>query len=598
MASFKSNRKIWIFEHNQVILKWNRVVINLISLMVFGLMVMRYGFDFQGKASALWIPTIRAFYFIYAFNFVFRVALERKKTEFIIGHVFEFIVFLLILLSGISYFVFSTSHLQDLAVLFGNDKKYFEFLLLFFLLLLALIEFIKSLNFIVARSVKPATLFLTSYIVLILAGTGLLSLPGFNIKNEFLNFFDSLFVSTSAVCITGLSTIEVGKFFNLKGQIILLILIQMGGVGLLTFASFFATYIRKGIGIRQQVLMNELFNMDSLNSSFSFVKRMLFLFFGIEAVGVAAIMLSWGDYPFTSFGQKLYFSIFHVGSSFCNAGFTLFPDATKNDIINRMFVWQYIVAAVMILGGLGFPTIIDMFSIRRLRERVRITWKNWELGTKISLYSALILLVVGAVFFFYLFVNSNFQNENLIEKISISFFQSAGLRTTGLGSIDLALASQALILICMFMMFIGGGSSSLAGGIKTSTFVVAFVAIIGTIRGKKEVKLGNRSVPNELIYKAFAIIIFSANFILIVITALSFSDPNIPFLKLTFESVSAFTNTGLSMGITSTLSDAGKVIISIAMFGGRVGVLTLAFALSSKSKPNTIHYPKTHLIIG
>jgi Trk-type K+ transport system membrane component len=372
----------------------------------------------------------------------------------------------------------------------------------------------------------------------------------------------------------------------------------MGGVGLLTFASFFATYIRKGIGIRQQVLMNELFNMDSLNSSFSFVKRMLFLFFGIEAVGVAAIMLSWGDYPFTSFGQKLYFSIFHVGSSFCNAGFTLFPDATKNDIINRMFVWQYIVAAVMILGGLGFPTIIDMFSIRRLRERVRITWKNWELGTKISLYSALILLVVGAVFFFYLFVNSNFQNENLIEKISISFFQSAGLRTTGLGSIDLALASQALILICMFMMFIGGGSSSLAGGIKTSTFVVAFVAIIGTIRGKKEVKLGNRSVPNELIYKAFAIIIFSANFILIVITALSFSDPNIPFLKLTFESVSAFTNTGLSMGITSTLSDAGKVIISIAMFGGRVGVLTLAFALSSKSKPNTIHYPKTHLIIG
>lgn len=598
MLLFNNNRKIWIFEHNAVILRWNRIIINLISLLVFGLMIARYGFNFEGKTSIFWIPTIRAFYFIYAFNFLFRLSLSRKKLEFIRSHLFESIIFTLIVLSGISYFVFSTSHLKNLAILFGSDRKYYEFFLLFFLLILAMIEFIKSLNFVASSSIKPATLFIFSFVFVIFIGTGLLSLPGFNVNNQYLNFFDAFFVSTSAVCITGLTTVEVGQFFNIKGQIILLILIQIGGAGLLTFASFFASYIRKGIGIKQQVLMNELFNMESLNSSFSFAKRILLLFFGIEIIGVSALMLSWGDYPFTSFGQKFYYSIFHVGSAFCNAGFTLFPDATKNEIINHMYLWQYVMGSVMIFGGLGFPTVIDMFSIRRLRERVRLTWKNWELGTKISLYSSLILLAIGCGFFFFLYVNTHFKSENLIEKFSISFFQSAGLRTTGLGSVNLGEVPQALILICMLLMFIGGGSSSLAGGIKTSTFVIAFVAILGTIRGKKEMTLGNRSVPNGLIYKAFAIIVFSANFILIIVTALSFSDPNIPFLHLAFETVSAFTNTGHSMGITYGLSDAGKVILSLAMFGGRVGVLTLAFALSSKSKPNTIHYPKTHLIIG
>lgn len=597
MAAFK-NRRIWFFEHNSIILRWNRVIINLISFVVLGLMIARYGFNFEGKTSELWIPTIRAFYFIYAFNFLFRMSIERKKITFMRAHLFETLIFCLIALGGISYFGFSTSHLQKFASIMGNDRKYYEFFLLFFLLLLALIEFVKSLNFVVSSTIKPAILFLLSFVFVISAGTGLLMLPGFNNQNTFLDFFDALFVSTSAVCITGLTTIEIGTFFNIKGQIILLLLIQMGGVGLLTFASFFATYIKKGIGIKQQVLMNELFNMDSLNSSFSFIKRMLFLFFGLELVGVAAVLLSWGDYPFESFGQKLYYTIFHVGSAFCNAGFSLFPDATKNEIINRMYLWQYVMGGLMIFGGLGFPALIDVFSIRRLRERVRLAWKGWELGTKISLYSSLILLIIGCLFFFFLYINGSFYQENTIEKLSISFFQSAGLRTTGMGSVDLALVPQSLILLCMFLMFIGGGSSSLAGGIKTSTFVVAFVAILGTISGKKEAILGGRSVSNELIYKAFAIIVFSGNYILLVITALSFSDPDIPFLKLTFEAVSAFTNTGLSMGITSSMSDVGKVILSFAMFGGRVGVLTLAFALSSKAKPNTIHYPKTHLIIG
>lgn len=595
MRQFNGNIGIWLFDKTTTILKWNRVVINLVGFAVFALMIARYGFNYEKDLSHFWVLSIRAFYGMYVFNYLFRLLLARKRWTFFKEQWFESGLFILILFNAISYFVFSISHLQKIA---PEDGKLYEFLLLLLLLIMAFIEFVKSLNFITSSKIKPTTLFISSYFLLIGIGAGLLMLPGFNVKYVFLDFYDALFISTSATCITGLSTLTIIDTFNFKGQVLILILFQIGGIGILTFASFFATFIRKGLGIKHQIMMNELFDNDSISGSFALLKRILILLFGIETLGVIAMMLLWGDYPFDSFQQKLFYSIFHTVSAFCNAGFSLFENGFETEGMQNAYLFQWLIIGLIILGSLGFPTLRDVFSPRRLRERIKMPWKGWKTSTKISVYTSAVLLVLGTVAYYFLEINKSPDTPKGLGSFTLAVFQSVNLRSCGMSAISLENITPPLVMISMFLMFVGGGSSSLAGGIKTSTFIVTVTAIISTIRGRKEATLGRRTISNELIYRAFAVILFSGNFVLIVATILSFTETDIPFLKLVFESVSAFGNTGLSMGITPDLSNAGKVILSIAMLAGRVGLLTLAFSLSSKEKPNTVRYPKTHIIIG
>jgi trk system potassium uptake protein TrkH len=595
MRQFNGNIGIWLFDKTTTILKWNRVVINLVGFAVFALMIARYGFNYEKDLSHFWVLSIRVFYGMYVFNYLFRLLLARKRWTFFKEQWFESGLFILILFNAISYFVFSISHLQKIAPV---DGKLYEFLLLLLLLIMAFIEFVKSLNFITSSKIKPTTLFISSYFLLIGIGAGLLMLPGFNVKYVFLDFYDALFISTSATCITGLSTLTIIDTFNFKGQVLILILFQIGGIGILTFASFFATFIRKGLGIKHQIMMNELFDNDSISGSFALLKRILILLFGIEIIGVVAMMLLWGDYPFDSFQQKLFYSIFHTVSAFCNAGFSLFENGFENAGIQNSHLLQWLIIGLVILGSLGFPSLRDIFSPRRLRERVKMPWKGWKTSTKISVYTSAALLVVGMIAFYFLELKNQPTIQNGLNSLTLATFQSVNLRSGGMSAISLENIAPPLIMICMFLMFVGGGSSSLAGGIKTSTFIVTLTAIISTIRGRKEATLGRRTISNELTYRAFAVILFSGNFVLITTTILSFTENDIPFLKLAFECVSAFGNCGLSMGITPDLSNAGKVILSIAMLAGRVGLLTLAFSLSSKEKPNTVRYPKTHIIIG
>lgn len=595
MRSFKGGVGLWLFERNQTILKWNRYVINLVSFAVFALMIARYGFNYEKDLTHFWIIAIRSLYSFYAFHFIFRLVLARNRLQFIADQWFEATLFTLILANAISYFVFSVSQLQKVIPL---EHTLYEFVLLLLLLILAFTEFVKSLNFIISKKIKPTTLFIGSYIILIVVGTGLIMLPGFNVNRTFLDFYDAFFISTSATCITGLSTLTVVEVFNFKGQVLLLILFQLGGIGILTFASFFATFIKKGLGIKHQILMNELFDSDSLSGSFSLLKRILILLFGIELLGAVAMYFLWGDYAFESEGQRIFYTVFHSISAFCNAGFSLFPEGIETTGVRNLYLLHWVIILLAFSGSLGFPTLRDIFSPRRLRERIRLPWKGWKTSTQISLYTGFALLILGAIAYYVLWIRHLEPYNKGIAAVTLSLFQSVNLRSSGMSALDLSTLPTPLIMASMFLMFVGGGSSSLAGGIKTSTFIVAVAAIISTIRGRKEATLGRRTISNDLIYRAFAVILFSGNFTLLVITILTFTDPNIPFLKLAFEAVSAVGNTGASMGITGELSNAGKLIISFAMFSGRVGLLTLAFALSSKEKPNTVRYPHTHIIIG
>lgn len=568
--------------------------------MVLGMMIYRYGFNHSEENLNLIFLITRFFYVVFIFNFIIKYLLSKEKLHYLTVNAFEAILILLVLYDGISYYLFGHPVLEKLLIKLNieNYRSIYHFFIQFFLLLFVGIELIKSINSVYTSKLKPTTLFIFSFVLLILGGGLLLMMPGFNRTGNSLNFVDALFTSASASCVTGLTVVNTATFFNLKGQLIILFLIQLGGIGILTFASFFASFIKKGLGVKHQIAMNELLDAENISGSFYLIKRILVMTFVIEAIGAIGIYVLWGDFAFNGPGEKLYTSIFHSISAFCNAGFSTLEYGFETPLATELYMLHIFMGVLIFFGGLGFPVIRDIFSPLQLRDRLKHPWKQWKLSSKIAVYTSIVLILIGMAAFYFLHVQEHFRHKSPIAIIGISFFQSVNLRTSGFNSINLEHLPNVLLLICIFQMFIGASSASTGGGIKTSTFIVMMVAVIGTIRGKKQLTLSNRTLAIELIYKAFAVVIFSGLFVLLVITLLSFFEPGLELLRLAFESVSAFATVGLSTGITAGLSDYSKVTLTIAMFVGRVGIITLAYSLSTRAIAADYKYATTHMMIG
>ncbi len=568
--------------------------------MVIVMMVYRYGFNHSRENLDLIIFISRFFYLVFIFNYFIKLIVAKDKLSYLSNNAFEGILILLVLYDGISYFLFGHPLLEKLLSQLGieNYRAIYHFFIQFFLLFFVSIELIKSINSVYTSKLKPTTLFIFSFIILILGGGLLLTLPGFNSTGQYLNFIDAVFTSGSASCVTGLVVVNTANFFNIKGQLIILMLIQLGGIGILTFASFFASFVKKGIGVKHQIAMNELLDSENISGSYFLIKRILVMTFIIEALGAIGIYMLWGDYHFNSLGEKVYASIFHSISAFCNAGFSTLEFNFETPLATELYMLHIFVGVIIFLGGLGFPVLRDVFSPAMLRDRLLHPWKTWKLSTKVSIYTSIILIALGMAAFYFMYAREKFPDKGPIAMIGITFFQSVNLRTSGFNSINLENLPNALLLISIFQMFIGASSASTGGGIKTSTFVVMMVAVIGSIRGKKQMSISNRTISVELIYKAFAVVIFSGLFVLLIITLLTITDPQIAPIRLAYEAVSAFATVGLSTGITAGISDAGKVILTIAMFIGRVGIVTLAYSLSTRAIAADYKYATTHMNIG
>jgi Trk-type K+ transport system membrane component len=598
--NYKKKISYFLFKNEELILKCLRILTLVSSILVFGVMVYRFGFNHTAENIKLIILTTRFFYLVFIIGFSIRLALAKDKQSFLSSSALEGILVLLIIYDGVSYFLFGHPILEKLLIRLGivNYRSIYHFFIQFFLLIFAAIELVKSINSIYTSKLKPTTLFIYSFVLLILGGGTLLTLPGFNHTGKFLNFVDAVFTAGSASCVTGLTVVNTATFFNIKGQIIILLLIQLGGIGILTFASFFASFIKKGIGVKHQIAMNELLDAENISGSYYLIKRILVMTFLIEGLGALGIYVLWGDYQFSSPGEKIYTSIFHSVSAFCNAGFSTFEYNFETPLISELYMLHIFVGVIIFFGSLGFPVIRDVFSPLMLRIRLKEPWREWRLSSKVSIYMSIALILVGMASFYFLLDDPRFPKQSPIAQIAICFFQSVNLRTSGFNSINLEHLPNTLLLLSMFLMFIGASSASTGGGIKTSTFVVMMVAVIGTIRGKREMTLGNRSIAQDLIYKAFAVVIFSGLFVLLVITVLSFTDKGIELVRLAYEAVSAFATVGLSTGITASLTDASKITLTIAMFVGRVGIVTLAYSLSEKAINADFKYATTHMNIG
>jgi len=425
------------------------------------------------------------------------------------------------------------------------------------------------------KFLKPPQVILLSYLVTITVGTFLLlSLP---LTYREVSFTDALFTVTSAVTVTGLTVIETSSDFNLGGKIFILILIQIGGLGYMTLASFFLLAMGKRINLREQLVLSESLNYPNLHSLMSFLKKVVVFAFVSELIGSVLLTIVFiEDFPLE---KAILFGVFHSISAFNNAGFTLFED-------NFGVMANIIMASLVILGGLGFVVINELFLY--FRHRVR----KLSLHTKIVLFTSLSLTVLGVL--------SLCMTEPKAE-IFNCFFLSVYSRTAGFSPVDVGTLSESSLFLLMILMFIGASPGGTGGGIKTTTFAVIVIAVYSYIRGS-EAQIFRRRISNDQIYKAMVILSLSVAFVSIVNLLLDRLEEK-DFLKTLFEVISAFSTVGLSTGSEKTLSfsallsSEGKLLIVLSMIAGRVGILSFAVALMGRKKKTSIRYPEERILL-
>ena len=570
---------------------------------IIGISLVIYGFGLKKSKEDIdhvlyWLDFV---FGIFATVFVIKFLYALKKKAFLFNNKFEsFLIFTIILNGFLNYFfdnfllklVFDFLHLS-------NFHEFYIIAAISYLITIIGFEFIVASNSLSKLNIQPSLLFILSFILIITIGTGMLMLPAMTYQDEGLSFMDALFMSVSATCVTGLSVIDISTVLTYKGQVTLLILIQIGGLGIIAFAMFFARFIKKGVSLREQVLMQDYFSSDSLYSAKQLLKQVVKITLAIEFFTAVAIFFSWGDQiQFLSVEQKIYYSIFHAISAFCNAGFSLFTDSLFTPVIRYENFLHIIIAFAVILGGLGFAAIEDLISPKNLRARLRKPWMDWRLGTKIAVYTSAILVVGGTVFIFLLEYDNTLHGLNIGQKLSNSFFQSVIIRTAGFNSVDISELKNSSVVLFIFLMFIGASSGSVGGGIKTSTFFLIMVSAIATLKGRTRIEINKREIPSELLFKALSIFFFAASVNLISIFILTILEPDISIMELAFEEVSAFSTVGLSMGLTPSLSNASRVVLMCSMFFGRVGILTFALSLSQRKTVHSFRYPTENIMVG
>ena len=549
-----------------------------------------------------------------AIHFMFRSVIVFYYVKFFLGYLYSFSpkkyfreyrvngILLGIILCVLIYDATSPVFVNDLlkTVLDVDNPRMFSVVVeqVSFVILL-IIEIGRASSFLPSMQMSAQKLFVLSFVVLILSGTGLLMLPKMTVEGVNLHFVDALFTATSASCVTGLSTVDIATYFTLRGQIIIMFLAQLGGLNIITFATFFLILSKKSIGIKNQALIKDSLDERNFSDSMRLLKEIFYSTFIIEGVGAVLIFFNWSNNtPFLDFYQKAYYSVFHSIMAFNNAGFSLFEGNLFNFYCRNAYVLQFVITALIFLGGIGFPVIKDVLGDFFFKKKGRIN-RKWALNTRIVVFTSLALIVIGTTFFMIFEWNSSLRDHTWGGKIIVSLFQAVTARTAGFQSVDFSILMNPTLILLMMLMFIGASPVSTGGGIKTTTFAVLVLSAINTIKGRERINVEHSQISNSAVLRAMTILLFSACFVILGTIVLSFTDPDKEMIGLVFEQVSAFTTTGLSTGITPDLSTGSKVTLIVSMFMGRIGLLTFGFALINKIKAEPDYkYPKARIIVG
>lgn len=434
---------------------------------------------------------------------------------------------------------------------------------------------------------NPAQTIIAGFATIILVGAVLLSLPISSADGRSTAFLTALFTSTSAVCVTGLVVVDTGTHYSLFGQIVILVLIQLGGLGYMTVATLMALIVGRRIGLRERIILQEAHNLYTMGGVVRFTRNVVLITAAIEFVG--AVLLSLRFVPEMGVGRGVYAGIFHSVSAFNNAGFDIMGGFRSLTGYAADLPVNLIVAALIILGGLGFIVLSDLATHPRrlsLHSRVVLTTSATLIGLGIGL---ILLLEYGNP--------KTLESLSPVQQVLAAFFQSVTPRTAGFNTIDIAQLREPTLMLLIALMFIGASPGGTGGGIKTTTFVAPMAVIISMLRGRTDPELLGRRLPPVVIYKAVTIALVAVAFVVTMGTALSFVE-RIDFVPALFEVTSGFGTVGLSTGITPQLSTAGRLLVMATIFIGRVGLLTVAFALTRRQQPMSYRYPEERILVG
>lgn len=438
-------------------------------------------------------------------------------------------------------------------------------------------------------------MFVFSFAGLILIGALLFTLP-VSSSGAPLRFIDALFTSTSGVCVTGLTVVDAGADLSLFGQIVLLLLFQVGGLGIITFSVFFFAMMGRGLSFKEREIIQSTF-MNTPRRDFLFLLRwILVIVFSFEGIGTALLFMRFSqEFPFV---KALYYSVFHSVSAFNNCGFSLF----SNSLVAYHTDWivNLTIVILMIIGGIGFIVQFELISWFSGRQR------RLSLHVKIVLIVTAVLLVAGSILFYLFEMNNTLKGASVSKSVLASLFQAATPRTCGFNTIHIASLTNPTLLLMMVLMFIGASPGSTGGGIKNTSFAIMMLIIWNKLKKQEDVSVFHRTVPKEILTRTVAIIIASTFSIFIVVSVLLVADYHpgsapelnrLHFIEYLFESISAFGTVGLSMGVTNALNWTQKLAIIILMFAGRVGPLTLAYTWFSRRKESLV-YAEESIMVG
>ncbi len=457
------------------------------------------------------------------------------------------------------------------------------------------------------RSVlNPAQLFIVSFIFLILLGAFMLMLP--NATYGGLSFIDALFTSTSAVCVTGLSVVNVNETFTQLGQTVLLLLIQAGGLGILTFASYFSYFFKGGASFENQLALSDITSPGKIGDVFSTIKYILSITFIVEIIGAIFIFFSVDTAVMPNILDRLFFAIFHAISAFCNAGFSNLPDGMMQAGFVNNYYLQLCLICLFIFGGLGFPIVINVLRYVKYIIKRYFLWfffkevscKPWvlTLSSKINLMTTGFLVAFGTIILLIKEYNHSFANHDGWGKIVTALFTATTPRTAGFNTIDFGNLHFSSIIIIIFLMWVGASPASTGGGIKTSTFAIATLNFINLAKGKNNIEVFRREIADISVRRAFATMTLSLVVIGFGVLAIAHFEHRFSLLQIIFESFSAYSTVGLTIGITGDLADPSKLVLISMMFIGRVTMLTIMIAFFKQVRKLNYHYPTDEIMIN
>lgn len=577
------------------------ILLRIISFSSLGLLVYEFGFK-QTSTSIIYLN------FSYFALLLFYVILDTIKLFKNIAKIkFISIVKLILPLIALMLMVFSSFN-EDLTLIESFEK--YQIVYIISLVIIIIPEIINLISKLYNQKFSPAIIFVGSFQLLIIIGGLLLMLPN-STENSNINPVDAFFTSTSAVCVTGLSVLDTGKDFTLFGQTIILVLIQLGGLGMLTLTSFFAYFFKGAASYQENLYLKDFLSSEQINGLLSFALKIVLFTLLLESIGAFLIFINLPNEVYNSFSEKIYFSVFHSVSAFCNAGFSTLSSGFYNEYFRFNYNIHLLLSILFIVGGLGYSVIFNLFTFIKVKiislyKKYIKQIQNYQksinvitLNTKIVLYTTLILIFIGTVSFFIGEVNNTLvEHESIYGKIVTSFFGGTTPRTAGFNTIDMSVITMPTILIILLLMWIGASPASTGGGIKTSTFALAMLNIYSTITGKNRIEVGTREIPQDSVNRAFSIMAISLLVLGLSTFIISSIEKEIEFLSIAFECFSAYATVGLSLGITSSLSDASKIVIIFVMFIGRVGAINILIGLLKQVQNLPYKYPKESVLIN